>query len=115
FGDLQARHEKHIEVKAEGLRDGVRLHQVFSATNLLEASKLTNRHIIIFTVVTTFYLPLGFVTVRLYNMSIIQHEALSHLKGPYVELMLSAACLTYMISIVVVFFVDWKKIIPWLL
>ncbi|KAK4202043.1 hypothetical protein QBC40DRAFT_222294 [Triangularia verruculosa] len=114
FDDLRSRLERRIEVKADeirGLRDGI-----LSATNLLEASKLTsmNRHIIIFTVVTIFYLPLGFVTA-VYSMSLIQDEALSHLKGPYVGSMLSVAALTYMVSIAVVFFVDRKKIIPWLL
>ncbi|KAK0659712.1 hypothetical protein QBC41DRAFT_237224 [Cercophora samala] len=95
----------------ERLRDGI-----MNATTLLEASKSTsmNRHIIIFTAVTIFYLPLGFVTA-VYSMSLIGDEALSHLKGPYVGSMLAVAGLTYMVSIAVVFFVDRKKITPWLL
>jgi Mg2+ and Co2+ transporter CorA len=40
--------------------------QLFNASSLLEAHKSTsmNRYIIIFTTLTIFYLPLGFITVR---------------------------------------------------
>lgn len=80
---------------------------------MLEASKSTsmNRHIIVFTVVTILYLPLSYVTA-VYSMSLIQDEDLSHLKWPHVGSMVVVACLTYMISVAVVFFVDRKKIIP---
>ncbi|KAK4669973.1 uncharacterized protein QC763_207614 [Podospora pseudopauciseta] len=111
FDSFQAKLERRIEVKADeirGLQDGI-----LSATNLLEASKSTsmNRRIIVFTVVTIFYLPLSYVTA-VYSMSLIQDEDLSHLKWSHVGSMVVVACLTYMISVAVVFFVDRKKIIP---
>lgn len=86
FGQFENKLQKRIEAKMDeisGLRDGVpntlflsnidieentvklTVNQLFNATNLLEASKSTsmNRYVMIFTVVTIIYLPLGLVTV----------------------------------------------------
>ena len=50
--------------------------KIISTNSLLEASKSTsmNRYVIIFTILTIFYLPLGFVTVSLSITSTCANE-----------------------------------------
>lgn len=55
-----------------------RVRQVFNATAVHEATKSTqiNHYIFVFTVVTIFYLPLSFVTVRILRTSTIKGDGL---------------------------------------
>ncbi|KAL2126472.1 hypothetical protein VTI74DRAFT_847 [Chaetomium olivicolor] len=121
FSSLEGQLLKLINTKEEDirdLRDGVmktrrprspwsRLTcgaiQLTNAHNLLEASRATsmNRYIIIFTVVTIFYLPLGFVTA-VFSMDLLHEEELAYLTWPYGMTMLFVSVATYVVAMLLV-------------
>ncbi|AEO63032.1 uncharacterized protein THITE_2024308, partial [Thermothielavioides terrestris NRRL 8126] len=114
FGSLEDRLLKRIEAKTNevrGLRDGVCDVRLLNVNTLLEASKTTsmNRYIIIFTVLTIFYLPLGFVTA-VFSIDILTNQDLSSLKGQYAASTVVVSILTYLVAGGLMMFVDRREI-----
>ncbi|KAK3328180.1 hypothetical protein B0T19DRAFT_475823 [Cercophora scortea] len=89
----------------KGMRDSL-----FSATSLLEASRTTrmNRYIIIFTVLTIIYLPLGFVTA-VFSAPLTQEKGWTQAKSQYAITTIAVAVGTYIIAGALLLFVDRKK------
>ncbi|KAK4125706.1 hypothetical protein N657DRAFT_669935 [Parathielavia appendiculata] len=112
-----------IETKTDeirGLRDGL-----INTNALLEASRSTsmNRYVIIFTLLTIFYLPLGFVTefcfrlpsgnnLAVFSMDLLHEQELTVMKSQYAATMVAVAVVTYAVAIGLVVFVDCQKIKP---
>jgi hypothetical protein len=98
-----------------------------------------NRYIIIFTVLTILYLPLGFVTVSsttedelpqlptltcnytnnlhtltkaVFSMDLLHEEELTGMKSQYAATMVAVSVVTYAVAIGLVLFVDRQKIKP---
>ena len=95
-----------------------------------------NRYIIIFTIVSVFYLPLGFVTVcptptpfyyrtreadylshlqALFSMDLLHEKELAGIKSQYTVTMATVAIATYIAAIGLVVFVDRRKVTPYLM
>ncbi|EAQ86287.1 predicted protein [Chaetomium globosum CBS 148.51] len=113
FHELESELGRRIDAKTDeirGLRDGL-----FNASSLVEAHKATsmNRSIIIFTTITIFYLPLGFVTA-IFSMDLVHDTDLSGLKRPYTITMVVVSLVTYMVVIGSILFVDRQKAIPYI-
>ncbi|KAH6641214.1 hypothetical protein F5144DRAFT_562857 [Chaetomium tenue] len=113
FHELESELCRRIDAKTDeirGLRDGL-----FNASSLLEAHKATsmNRSIIIFTTITIFYLPLGFVTA-IFSMDLMHDTDLASLKRPYTITMVVVSLVTYMVVIGSILFVDRRKAIPYI-
>ncbi|KAK4119319.1 hypothetical protein N657DRAFT_260848 [Parathielavia appendiculata] len=70
-----------------------------------------NRYIIIFTVLTIFYLPLGFVTA-VFSMGLLHEEELTGIKSQYATTMVVVSVVTYAVAIGLVMFVDRRRIKP---
>ncbi|KAK4126391.1 hypothetical protein N657DRAFT_541105, partial [Parathielavia appendiculata] len=118
FAVLEKELLERIETKTNeirGLRDGVDGNadskQIINTNALLEASKSTsmNRYIIIFTVLTIFYLPLGFVTA-VFSMDLLHEEELTGMKSQYAATIVAVSVVTYAVAIGLVMFVDRQKI-----
>ncbi|KAH6843422.1 hypothetical protein B0I37DRAFT_357382 [Chaetomium sp. MPI-CAGE-AT-0009] len=96
FTELEEELLSRIETKTEeirGLRDGM------------------NRYVIIFTILTIFYLPLGFVTA-VFSMDLLHEEELTGMKSQYAATMVAVSVVTYVVAIGLVMFVDRQKIRP---
>ncbi|KAK3297305.1 uncharacterized protein B0H64DRAFT_457373 [Chaetomium fimeti] len=114
FHALENELGRRIDAKTDeirGLRDGL-----FNASSLLEAHKATsmNRAIIIFTTVTIFYLPLGFVTA-VFSMDLLHETNLANFKSPYAIAMATVSIVTYLVVFGSVLFVDRKKAMPYMI
>ncbi|RDW86625.1 uncharacterized protein DSM5745_03267 [Aspergillus mulundensis] len=115
FQPLLDRIERKVE-EVKGLRDGL-----FNATSVKEASKGTklaensrrqNRYILVFTVATVFYLPMGFVT-SFFGMHLFDpNDESSASRTPFIITFVVIAIATYVIAtgaLLVIREDDWIK------
>ncbi|KAJ5213480.1 hypothetical protein N7449_000649 [Penicillium cf. viridicatum] len=113
FRPLPDRIERKVE-EVKGLRDGL-----FNATSVKEASKGTrlaensrrqNRYILVFTVATVFYLPMGFVT-SFFGMHLFDpDDGLTASQTPFIITFVVLSIATYVIATVALLVVrddDW--------
>ncbi|KAL2168718.1 hypothetical protein VTG60DRAFT_6889 [Thermothelomyces hinnuleus] len=97
FHVLEDELHRRIEAKTDeirGLRDGL-----FNASSLMEAHKATsmNRWITIFTTITIFYLPPGFIT-SFFSMDLLHERDLGGLKQWYIVSIVLVSVVTYGIA-----------------
>ncbi|KAK4099522.1 hypothetical protein N658DRAFT_517239 [Parathielavia hyrcaniae] len=91
--------QKRIDAKVDeirGLRDG---------------STSMNRYIIIFTTLTVFYLPLGFVTA-VFSMDLLHDENLVGMKSQYAGTMVLVAIATYLAAVGLIALVCLSRVLP---
>ncbi|KAI0885841.1 uncharacterized protein GGS22DRAFT_179533 [Annulohypoxylon maeteangense] len=87
--------KKEVEIKS--FRDGL-----FSATSVREASRATalNQYILVFTIVTIFYLPLSYVS-SLFSMDIFDYDSFRNSQASFVTITITIAVSTWAVSAVV--------------
>ncbi|KAI1204290.1 uncharacterized protein F4807DRAFT_472322 [Annulohypoxylon truncatum] len=91
--------KKEVEIKS--FRDGL-----FSATSVREASRATalNQYILVFTIVTIFYLPLSYVS-SLFSMDIFDYDSIRSSEALFVVITITIAVSTWAVSAVVLWLV----------
>ncbi|KAI1104486.1 hypothetical protein F4804DRAFT_187801 [Jackrogersella minutella] len=95
--------KKEAEIKS--FRDGL-----FSATSVREASRATllNQYILVFTIVTIFYLPLNYVS-SLFSMGIFAYDSVQRSQFSFVISTVMIALATWVVSAVVLWLVHDDK------
>ncbi|KAI1088797.1 hypothetical protein F5B19DRAFT_496041 [Rostrohypoxylon terebratum] len=91
--------KKEAEIKS--FRDGL-----FSATSVREASRATalNQYILVFTIVTIFYLPLSYVS-SLFSMDIFDYDSIRSSQTTFITITILIAVSTWAISAAVLWLV----------
>ncbi|EXK78041.1 hypothetical protein FOQG_17271 [Fusarium oxysporum f. sp. raphani 54005] len=124
FAYVIAEHEKQtesilsrIERKMEeikGLRDGLfnatSVREAAKGTSLAESSSLQNRYILVFTIATILYLPMGFVT-SWYGMNWFTPDTVhSATKIPFIIVFVVVSVVTYVVAACGLWYVhDWQS------
>ncbi|KAI2473153.1 hypothetical protein F4781DRAFT_223807 [Annulohypoxylon bovei var. microspora] len=95
--------KKEAEIKS--FRDGL-----FSATSVREASRATvlNQYILVFTIVTIFYLPLSYVS-SLFSMDIFTYDSVNRSQFSFIIITVMIAFATWAVSAVVLWLVQDDK------
>ncbi|GKZ26844.1 hypothetical protein AbraCBS73388_003232 [Aspergillus brasiliensis] len=110
---ILSRIERKME-EIKGLRDGLfnatSVREAARGTSLAENSSLQNRYILVFTVATILYLPMGFVT-SWYGMNWFTPDSVSSAsKTPFIIVFVVVSMATYIVAACGLWFVhDWES------